>query len=686
MDALLKDYLSWTRPVFHYAVDGEGPSPGYEPESGLDPERFYGEGLYVGRPEIEAAIGERVLSTTDPIVATGPCGCGKTSVLGKVLRQLREKGWVTTSLDLFSSDFTALCNQFVEVNGRSNALYAQLKKMLLERILDSLYASGRRWELWRLVLREAPGKALGGLVQYGQLSDARKAAKRLYDRLGTDKPATFSEWLDSDLAPRHAGLCNLIDSTVEPAMRFDVLAAALVEQKRDTRVAILLDNVDHVAPLCQNECFRFVYDLHHEVGTRWRILITLRDENARRPSVYRDRLDASHIICHLKNEEKIVPCMPLRPPDPQLFSDIFLARFECVCDLVRQHGQSNDAVARLVHLQRTMLSRYVGGRMIELTNDNLRDSMAAHRDFLEYLLQYASAKQQDALTLPEEKVESIFYSWLVRRGERNGLPAYSMMDTVRRNRTTPKEPACMLECLALLYVIGREAETRLASETDYAFVPVREVVSALGDLGYEAVEVRQAVHSLYLRSQRKGVMLDFRDMADPPTPDEVLDQLKMFATRAGRAMVLAIANRVYYLAEDYLVCFDPEKTCCHLPDAQAFKIALKAVSLVADMHRAGLQQLSDKLRTKPGWGPNWFKEYTRRFTYDGQLQLQRMAKGHLSFFEEAEAEVPGRFGEILTALNSIAASFDQDVAKITAGGQGRASSYYELVPESLRLP
>jgi len=665
MQATFAVYVHETDRVFPFAIDRAGSAPEVPSEEGQISAAEFLEKLYVPRPQIEEALRTQLILRNELLVLTGPRGCGKTSTAYSVLSRLTQEGWRFIVVDLFGEPHFKKCREALH-NHAPSRLGSWITETVVNQLFAHLFPPGQEWELWRFMLSEARYPFANQLTSAGVLREIKEDAKRIFGRLYTASTTQYDEWLYSEEATQHAGLARLIRARLKVELRAEHIVYAACCLGRAGRVVVVMDNVERLPNPCQRECFEAAYNLEHQLGPLGRVLVSLRDETVKHPLA--GGVPAADAVClPLANREHVVPSLRVPDLSSAEVQALLKARFAWIRARLREQNVPDGQLEVLAGLENQILSRYVADRVIELANQNVRDVLGAHTRFLEFLQERFSAAG-DVFGGDGYRMESLFYSWLVRRGEQSGLATYDVILPIRNWRRDPKKHhGCMLEYVLLACAYRHQRQLALQTGTDYPFVIVKTLVADIVALGYPEEDVRRAILGLYVNGQNHGVLVDFRDIEGAIDEDQKMDDCAMlYVTPAGSVLFNSIVHRMVYLVEYYLKQHMADQSAMSIQPARMLSISLEWLCHMADMHRAGLLKIRDSSFGRQS--KSWYSDYMAKYTFEGALQLEKTITSHRAHCENlpGAAENP-EYARFAQKLSDLLYQYRRSVADISTG-------------------
>ena len=615
--------------VVIYAIDAHHPpsmqvgkaSGAVPADYGLTPEVFF-KRLYVGREKVERDLRDSLSSIARPLVLVGARGSGKTSTSHRVLRDLGELGWTTVTVDLTEEYERGKMDQ-LDVS----ALREHVRMLLVNALKLCFFPSTTdSWKLYSFLLLQANMPGCRFLPAFHPLTKACVEGLRLFEQMLTASAEDFPSWLDSGEAERNAHVRRLVDHGIVPNLTVECLIVAGRQLLNIGHLLIFVDNVDKLRSIAhQAACFNLVEDLEQLLGPETHFLICVREENVTRATddaqVPRDdEVQAPH------NRAYTIPCVNMPDFTSELLDIILKTRLAYVGDPAIRSGNGS-AAAELAAIERGMLSEYVNERMIELANDNARDALYAHVSFLKFISALAEAGVVTVAELGPYDYETLFYAWLVRKGEEANLFIYDLVDELIQWRREPARLGCMLNHLLLVVIAKQQDAFERQYGSRFGYATLGKVLQALEKLGWQREMILESLSHLYSQGGWAGHMVEFKTPLRRPGSTEVDTLARISITRRGKLLCNAVTLRLTYLVECLLKHQGTTSMTPHLWPREAIKQALECVCDIADMHCAGLLQLRAPLRKE--YGGRWLGKYLDEYTIGGELQVDRLIASHV---------------------------------------------------------
>ena len=421
---------------------------------------YYLDNIYSARPLAERTLRRRLMSFPGFLCLVGPVGGGKTSIGMKLRRDL-----LRDHRDSIYICYIDIRKHLSTVQGTHKAS-ADFPGFLRSIVRDSYMAdlfpyahneSGRigAIELWAYLLDSNPPIPRPYQASTG-LSDLREEAALLLHgfNLTKDTRKGYYEWLLEE-APVNIEVRNLVHKLRHHIEIPHLVAGARALRARHHQV-IWFDNVDPLSPLRQGQMFRWAKKFQYITSKMASILVTLRDENIHRFDTEEPSAPpyARRVLLEVARAGKYVryQAEPLPPPSHETIRKIIgnrqsetiryqnqrisqlrkeLSRApelpeaeKAPRDLVEQALKERlefyePAMGRreyrdLLSVSARVLQVLHSEHAIALANNNLRQLLQMHRDFIGVLLRRGSDNDGRPVVLHyrEWYLRTLFLRWI----------------------------------------------------------------------------------------------------------------------------------------------------------------------------------------------------------------------------------------------------------------------------------
>ena len=289
VNSSLKSYshLELFNHVAEYAVDTMGYRRDLLAEQHmlLTPEVFY-EHLYVARPKAEEELRTAIQESAHYIVVLGRGGGGKTSLVTKVLEDLKpeQKGLV------FRFDFKAIAdNERVEAHRDEEKLAENLGPTFREEVMTKLKEFVNDTE--NLTLDDLVGQlARDGNHSYEPDIDTVNVRFELHTQFDRQRRSgkwkgSFNDWLEHQIQKGAEPVVKLLDGLTKNLTPKTFLQALVTVRKPQAvnKAILLFDNIDSIQSKRLRDAFRqFARSYTNNVGEYAKVIVCLRPENIER--------------------------------------------------------------------------------------------------------------------------------------------------------------------------------------------------------------------------------------------------------------------------------------------------------------------------------------------------------------------------------------------------------------------
>lgn len=573
--------------------DADGPPDEGRKAVAITADEFF-EHLYEPRDVVDQLKDH--LKTTNLICLVGPPGSGKSTIVMKLHRELRDERIKTQ----INSSFMELIDLRVETETNAFDLTdaATIEESLRERLvaayLQEFFPLTRvgdnpRLKLWAFLLdsERAKEKPRPIFSVFQRLQDKATRMLRTYD-ISHPQHISVHNWLLKTIPePAVQSMTQEVDELID----FPHLVYAAMSIQGIKKQIIWLDNVDKLSARQQTDTMIAIRRLFTPVATKVGMGVSIREEN-----VFRD-----YELCDDKAipyETRVLLEIPRGPgghafypsKDVPVATDDVLrsiinrrleftrryqaAHSEQIEKAIQEAGKqkldgkdphlsslksqlrklepliSPQRYSSIETLSSNLLDAMAAERAIYLANNSLRDFMVIFRDCLADLLKSAEPEEEPVRALKYGKwyLSTLFLRRARHTQRRYKVGVYDILAaTDEWFKRGQRGVGCLLPHLIITSVWNLILKRKIDSSVFSRSPLVGEVVARLGMLGFTREEVVEGMHALYLHNFSRQNLIEFRSRAVISSSEQIKDDLPVYLTYRGKCIVARTSSSFGYL-------------------------------------------------------------------------------------------------------------------------------------------
>jgi energy-coupling factor transporter ATP-binding protein EcfA2 len=573
--------------------DADGPPDEGRKSISITQDEFFSH-LYEPRNVVQQL--KENLRTTNLICLVGPPGSGKSTIVLKLNRELREDRLTNPA----SSSFMELIDLRVETETNTfdlldaESIEKSLRDRLVAAYLEEFFPLTRagdnpRLKLWAFLLDSEKSKEKPRQIfsVFQRLQDRATKLLRKYD-LAHPGSISVHDWLQRSI---QEPTVQAITEDVDKLIDFPHLVYAAASVQGIKKQVIWLDNVDKLSARQQTDTMLAARKLFTPVATKVGMGVSIREENVFRDYELNDDKAVPYetrVLLEIPRGtggHAFYPSRDIPVATDKVLRSIINRRLEFTRRYQRQRveqlsklieestvntGEESGFDVELLtnqmrkltpvitpqryaiieKLSTNLLGAMAAERAIYLANNSLRDFMVIFRDCLADLLKTDEPEEEPVKALSYERwyLSTLFLRRARHTQRRYKVGVYDILAaTDKWFKNGQRDVGCLLPHLIITTIWNLTLQRKIENSAFTRSPPVGEVISRLALLGFNRNEIIEEMHALYLHNFSRQNLIEFRSRSVISSSDQIKDDISVYLTYRGKCIVARTSNSFGYI-------------------------------------------------------------------------------------------------------------------------------------------
>lgn len=629
---ILKEYNFYESVMLYSYGDTLGGFSNLRQEHLKELDASFFKSIYLQRSLIQQEILVK-LSNKAPLSIEGVEGCGKTTIIKKVIDDIDQKEYPVSIVD-----FNQLYTRFGFVNCKDReSWYNKLEKCITMRIKEDFFD----------VENDENKECFYEDMIFIQNIDYRE---KLLERFKQEKRCApknkgeLKDWYTERRFEKDPGIQKIREEIMETAKYYHYVSALARSKSMANfrKYLVILDNIDRIHRDHQTYCFEFAHDFYHNVGESAKLIFSIRKENAHLP-----RNTTSINAANVQRIRVVDPDAPIKEREKLStgeFHEIINQRFI----FYKKYHKSKEFCEIANFLTEVLKYTYAEITLIDLANQSIRCALKYHCEFLLHLMGiYGSFDRLRKIFNAKEdrlKIESILsshlYGWVTSYSEVLNTQCLNLVELYNKCKSSDfREFGCDLSYLILvnLYNMNR-------------IITFRELKENFLILAVNDQNLKEKILELYnSRNKEFGHIISIWADEDIENSNNITDATQIELNYRGRTLIKRVTtkftfiNRLIYDNRRYYEYYDNYfKQESYYDFTNYHNHALNNIrffSKIARLHTIELIRICRRVNLS---NEQWFMEYARRFCVEYKLQLTRILESNIAFLEKIERHIENK--------------------------------------------